>query len=50
MWGVRTAICPVHPGLPEHYHQINAGQKGLQALNAPPAKKRRFLFSNEGSL
>ncbi len=34
------------------FHQINWGRKGLDALNAPAAKKRRFLFNkrNEGSI
>lgn len=52
IWGRGDSKMPGPPGLPESYHQINWGLTGLAALNASPAKKRRFLFTkrNEGSL
>jgi hypothetical protein len=51
IWGGKDSNLPV-PHLPEFYHQINWGLKGLEALNASVAKKRRFLFTkrNEGSI
>jgi len=33
--------------LPDHLHQINWGQAGLNALNAKEAKSRRFLFTKD---
>jgi len=52
IWGRRDSNLPGPPGLPERYHQINLGLSGLTALNAPTARRRRFLFTkhNEGSL
>jgi hypothetical protein len=52
IWGRPDSGMPGPLSLPERYHQINWGLKGLDALNAPAAKKRRFLFSkrNEGSV
>jgi hypothetical protein len=52
IWGRQDSNLPGAPGLPERYHQINWGLKGLEAFNVPEVKRRRFLFSkrNEGSL
>ncbi len=47
IWGRPDSGMPGPPSLPERYHQINWGLKGLDALNAPAAKKRRFLFSRK---
>lgn len=45
IWGRSDSDMPGAPGLPERYHQINWGLSGMKALNAGPAKRRRFLFT-----
>jgi hypothetical protein len=45
MWGRKDSNLPGAPGPPERYHQIDWGLNGLKALNANPAKYRRFLIT-----
>jgi hypothetical protein len=45
IWGRADSKLPGAPGLPERYHQINWGRTGMDALNASPARRRRFLFT-----
>ncbi|MDO9707714.1 hypothetical protein [Paracraurococcus lichenis] len=45
IWGRADSGLPGAPGLPEKYHQVNWGLSGMQALNTPDAKRRRFLFT-----
>jgi hypothetical protein len=47
IWGRKDSGLPGAPGLPEMYHQINWGLKGLAALNAKEAKQRRFLITKD---